>query len=125
MTDTIAHEAGCDAEIVDLIDPARRGHLARKVPPARRRVVLHQHRYTCAVPGCRCKLWLDLHHVHAFARGGDHAEANLVPVCPFHHRLLHEGRLALERGADGVLAVEHADGRRLVGTTHVGQSPRS
>ncbi len=47
------------------------------------------------MPHCRNRLWLDLHHIRPRHAGGDHRAANLLPLCSAHHRLLHEGALAL------------------------------
>lgn len=90
------------------------GHLTRTIPPATRRAVLHRDGLRCVVPGCRCRLWLDLHHLKPRSLGGSHEPDNLVTLCPLHHRLAHEGLLAVRRRRDGEVEVVHADGRRSV-----------
>ena len=85
--------AECDAEVLDLTAPKPR--LSHAIPPATRRQIFEQHGHRCAVPHCRNLMWLDLHHVRPRHAGGDHREANLLPLCSAHHRLLHEGALAL------------------------------
>jgi 5-methylcytosine-specific restriction endonuclease McrA len=85
--------AECDAEVLDLTTPAPR--LTHAIPPATRRKVFEQHDHRCAVPHCRNRLWLDLHHIRPRHAGGDHRAANLVPLCSAHHRLIHDGALAL------------------------------
>jgi hypothetical protein len=110
-SETVALEAACDAEVVDLRPGPDEGRLSRTIPPTVRRVVLHRDRERCRVPGCRCRLWIDLHHVRERHRGGRHVRGNLVTLCSAHHRLVHEGRLAIAGDADGVLAFETADGR--------------
>ncbi len=118
VSDTIASEACCDAEIVDMRPGPDQGRLTRAIPPKLRRIVLHRDRYACAVPGCRCRLWLDVHHVVPFARGGQHTERNLVTLCPAHHRLVHEGILGIG-WEEGELVVRDA---RSVRVTHVGRA---
>ncbi len=118
VSETVAAQAVCDAEIVDLRSGPSRGHLTRTIPPATRRAVLHHGGARCAVEGCRCRLWLDVHHLRSRATGGTHDEDNLVTLCPLHHRLVHDGQLALEtvrdpRGRVGLRAT-HADGRVAV-----------
>lgn len=96
------------------MDGPARGRLTRNIPPATRRAVLHRDGLRCVVPGCRCRLWLDVHHLRARASGGTHDEANLVTLCSQHHRLVHDGVLGLERVAGGGIEVRHADGRCVV-----------
>lgn len=115
VSDTVAAEARCDAEVIDLREGPNRGRASRAIPPAVRRAVLHRDGWRCAVPHCGNRLWLQLHHLDAWARGGRNTEENLVSVCSCHHRAVHEGVLALERDGDGCLVVRHADGRCIVG----------
>jgi hypothetical protein len=85
--------AECDAEVLDLTAPKPR--LTHAIPPATRRRVFEQHGRRCAVPHCRNRLWLDLHHIRPRSLGGDHRAGNLVCLCSAHHRLVHEGALAI------------------------------
>ena len=109
-SDTLCLEAGCDAELVQL-EGDKPGTLTRTVPPATRRFVLARDRSRCVVPGCHCALWLDIHHVNWTGAGRTHHPHNLVTLCSTHHRLLHDGHLAVERLATGGLQVRFADGR--------------
>jgi hypothetical protein len=70
VSETVAAKAGCDAEFVDLRLGPEHGHLTRTIPPSTRRAVLHRDGTRCAVAGCRCRLWLDVHHLRARAAGG-------------------------------------------------------
>jgi hypothetical protein len=46
----------------------------------------------CRFPGCdRQVSWSTPHHIVAWARGGPNNLPNLVLLCYFHHRLVHEG----------------------------------
>jgi hypothetical protein len=52
---------------------------------------------TCAVPGCtihfdRCKL----HHIIEWENGGLTNLANLIPICPHHHAMLHANSWKIE-----------------------------
>jgi hypothetical protein len=113
VSQTMGEQALCDAELVDMSEGPSRGHVTRTVPPARRAAVLARDDYRCVVPGCSNRRWLELHHLKAWAWGGGHGEANLATVCNGHHRLLHEGTLALERLPDGSWRVEYASGKIL------------
>jgi len=56
---------------------------------------------TCRFPGCERVRYTDAHHVVWWSRGGGTDLSNLVLLCGFHHRLVHEGgwRLVLESGS--------------------------
>lgn len=61
---------------------------------ARRRRALQRWRYRCAVPGCRNRRGLHVHHIVFRSHGGTDDDHNLVVLCPCHHlRGVHEGRL--------------------------------
>jgi hypothetical protein len=119
VSETVAAEAACDAEVVEMRPGPSQGHATRTIPPAMRRKVLHRAGWRCEVPYCRSRLWLDIHHVDAWANGGTHALGNLACVCSAHHRAIHEGILSLERGADGRVRVT-----RWNGQVHHGPAPR-
>lgn len=110
VNETHVGMARCDGETQEMDEP-RRGYLRRGVPPATRRAVLHRDRQWCAVPACSNTLWLDVHHVIERHRGGGNEEDNLITVCDVHHRVVHEGLLAIHR-VDDAFAFEFLDGRR-------------
>lgn len=121
VSETVADEAVCDAEVVDARPGPDAGRATHTIPARARLLALAGSDWRCAVPGCQCRLWLDVHHLRARAAGGGHDPENLVALCSLHHRLLHEGLLALERRADGRIVVTLPDGREVVGWhTHVG-----
>ncbi|HEY1633916.1 MAG TPA: DUF222 domain-containing protein, partial [Acidimicrobiales bacterium] len=45
----------------------------------------------CRFPGCQRTRWLHAHHLRHWAQGGSTDPDNLVMLCGYHHRLLHEG----------------------------------
>ena len=47
----------------------------------------------CRFPGCTHDRWLHAHHIRHWANGGATDSENLVTLCGFHHRLVHDGRL--------------------------------
>jgi hypothetical protein len=118
ISDTIEAEAACDAEVVDLREGPKQGHVTRTIPPAVRRRVLGRAKWRCEVPYCRNRLWLDVHHIHQRSDGGDHDPRGLVCLCDGHHRAVHAGNLGVERTPNGAVAVFRADG-----TVHVGARP--
>ena len=50
----------------------------------------------CRVPGCGRTRHLHAHHIHGWADGGPTKLGNLVLVCSTHHRMIHEGALAVK-----------------------------
>ena len=87
-----ARRLACDASTV------RNGRKTRTIPPAMRRALRARDR-GCQFPGCENRRFLDAHHVHHWARGGETTLANLVLLCRRHHRLLHEGGWHIDRRA--------------------------
>jgi hypothetical protein len=87
--------AECDAEVLDLTKPDPAPRLKHGIPPATRRRVFEQYGHRCAVPHCRNRLWLDLHHIRPRAAGGDHRPGNLACLCSVHHQMIHRGELFL------------------------------
>ncbi len=97
---------GCDAVIQRLsVDghgvPLRLGRSARVVPPALRRVIDIRDRH-CAFAGCSAPaMWCQAHHMVHWEDGGPTDERNLVLVCQFHHKSIHECGFALGWSPDG------------------------
>jgi hypothetical protein len=106
----------CDAGIVvsthrneKILDVARR---RRTVSPALSRA-LRARDGCCQFPGCTNHRFVDAHHIEHWAHGGDTSLDNLVLLCRHHHRLVHEGGYALERGRDGAIVVLTPARRRI------------
>ena len=66
------------------------GRKTRSIPPAVRRA-LRSRDVGCRYPGCTCRRYVQAHHIEHWVEGGATNLSNLVSLCPFHHRLLHEG----------------------------------
>ena len=65
---------------------------ATRVVSAPTRRALRARDHGCRWPGCdRHVHWSTPHHIVAWARGGPSNLPNLVLLCYFHHRLVHEG----------------------------------
>jgi hypothetical protein len=125
VSDTVAAEAACDAEVVEMRPGPRQGHATRTIPPTLRRIVLHRAHGRCEVPGCDNRLWVDIHHTIAWSTGGTHDPRYLVALCQAHHRAVHNGSLGVEI-VDERVVVTHGDGTRRLGPkrAHVGRAAR-
>jgi hypothetical protein len=57
----------------------------------------------CRFPGCTHKKYTDAHHIHHWAKGGETKMSNLVTLCRFHHRKVHEGQVVVQVLDDGAI----------------------
>jgi hypothetical protein len=94
----------CDAALVHWHErngePLSIGRRSRTVPPPIRRA-LQRRDQSCRFPGCTCKRFVDAHHIHHWADGGETSLANLVLLCRHHHRLVHEGSFQVRMHSNG------------------------
>ncbi len=100
------HRHGCDV-----------GRQSQIIPRRTRRALSRRDHQMCRFPGCGQTSWLHGHHIVPWEAGGPTDLANLVSLCGFHHRLVHEGGYEVLLADDGV-SVEWADpdGTRLAVT---------
>lgn len=101
-----ARRLTCDGEVVS--DEGRRRRVVS--PPLKRS--LERRDRCCRFPGCVRRHGLHAHHLEHWAHGGGTDKGNLVLLCRFHHRAVHEGgfSVAIE---DGAHAFRRPDGRLL------------
>ena len=105
---------GCDAAVVGIVErdgqPLSVGRRTRTIPPALRRA-LRSRDGGCRFPGCTHERFLHGHHIRHWARGGPTALENLVQLCSYHHRLVHEGGFQVESSGRGSVLFRRPDGR--------------
>lgn len=65
------------------------GRNSRTVPAWLARVVRKRDK-GCRYPGCGRTRWIHIHHLIHWAHGGPTNLDNLISLCLFHHRLVHE-----------------------------------
>lgn len=111
-----ARRLACDSSVVPLLESDGStlsvGRKRRTIPPALRRA-LQARDETCRFPGCENRRFVDAHHIHHWARGGETKLDNLLLLCRHHHRLVHERGFTVERVGDDGLRFRRADGRKL------------
>ena len=66
----------------------------------------------CRFPGCSAKR-IDAHHIRYRRHHGPTTLTNLLSLCRFHHRLIHEGGYTIGRGTNGELRFYDPRGRQL------------
>jgi hypothetical protein len=117
MAAETARRFACDASIVHLTEnedgePLDVGRKTRTISAPLRRV-LNARDKGCRFPGCANKRYIDAHHVVHWANGGETKPSNLVSLCRFHHRAVHEGGFRIEMLDDGALRFVKPDGEAV------------
>jgi hypothetical protein len=112
-----ARRLSCDASVVKILEngegePLDVGRKTRTIPPALRRA-LKSRDQGCVFPGCTHKRYVDGHHIQHWAEGGETKLSNLVSLCRFHHRAVHEGGMVIQRLDDGAWRFVRRSGEAL------------
>jgi hypothetical protein len=107
----------CDAGVVHWLEDSHHntlnvGRKTRSIPPAIRRA-LQRRDAGCRFPGCTCSRFVDAHHIHHWADGGETAMHNLVLLCRRHHRLVHEGGFGIRQTAGGEIIFSDPQGQDI------------
>jgi len=110
-----ARRLACDASVVRMLEnetgePLDVGRKTRTISPGIRRA-LQARDHGCRFPGCSFKRYVDGHHVRHWADGGETKLSNLVTLCRFHHRLVHEGQVGIQILDDGAFRFVKANGQ--------------
>ncbi|OBF05471.1 hypothetical protein A5730_01465 [Mycobacterium sp. ACS4054] len=87
------------------------GRATRLISRRLRRALEHR-QPSCAVPGCGATRGLHAHHIRHWEDGGPTELANLLLLCPYHHRLHHSGGITIVGPAHDVTVTDGA-GRTL------------
>jgi Domain of unknown function (DUF222)/HNH endonuclease len=84
----------CDARVQTVVEDRAGDVVAlstlRRDPPAWMVRQVRQRDRTCRFPGCEARRFTQVHHIRFWSRGGRTELANLLLICFFHHRLVHE-----------------------------------
>ena len=102
----VAVATGDSGEVLDI------GRKTRVVPPAIRRALSTRDR-GCRFPMCSNQRFVHAHHVRHWVHGGPTSLDNLVLLCSFHHRLLHEGGFTMSFVAGSVPHFFNPRGREV------------
>jgi Domain of unknown function (DUF222)/HNH endonuclease len=98
-----ARRLACDGRI-QIVAEDREGHALRlgrltRVPSAPMLRQLRHRDRECRFPGCGKRRFTNAHHVRWWSRGGGTDLDNLLLLCSFHHRLVHEGGWTIDLDA--------------------------
>jgi len=104
----------CNARVQTVIEDRAGGALAlgriSREPSA---AMLRQVRYRdreCRFPACGTRAFTQAHHIRWWRHGGRTDLDNLVLICSFHHRLVHEHGWRVKREPDGSVRWFRPDG---------------
>jgi hypothetical protein len=102
-----ARRLACDARLQVVVEdesgqPLRLGRITREPSPAMLRQLRYRDR-ECRFPGYSLRRFTNAHHVEWWSRGGRTDIENLVLLCTFHHRLVHEHGWRLRRADDNAV----------------------
>jgi Domain of unknown function (DUF222) len=108
-----AHRIACDASFVALLEDGDKilniGRKSRRPTRAIRRALRARDKM-CRFPGCTNARLLDAHHMIHVPHGGDTSVDNLVLLCRWHHRLVHEGGYTVAFDDSGQVIFTRPDG---------------
>jgi len=115
-----ARRFSCDASLVTLVEdqdsePLNVGRKTRSISAPLRRLLQARDK-GCRFPGCSNARYVDMHHIKHWANGGETRPSNLVSLCRFHHRAVHEGGFNVEVLDDGALRFVRPDGAAVDGS---------
>jgi hypothetical protein len=118
-----ARRLACDASVVALIEnddgePLSVGRKTRSITPQLRRFLKARDK-GCRFPGCTNTRHVDAHHIKHWANGGETKPSNLVSLCGFHHRKVHEGGIEVQMLDDGAVRFVRTDGTTLDSSVRV------
>ena len=105
----------CDARIQTVLEdgtgePIGIGRVSRVVPPWLVRLVKHRDR-CCTFPGCEDMHYNEAHHIWHWSKGGPTDLDNLILVCGFHHKAVHEYGWSVVKRKDGIIEWFRPSGR--------------
>jgi hypothetical protein len=124
-----ARRFSCDASIATLIEdadgePLDAGRRTRNISAPLRRLLTARDK-GCRFPGCANARYVDMHHIKHWANGGETKPSNLVSLCRFHHRAVHEGGFDVQILDDGALRFVRPDGEPVSREAHDCAQPTS
>lgn len=116
LPETLARLA-CDSSVVSVVEdgtgqPLDVGRKTRSVPAGIRRALRCRDR-GCRFPGCTERRHVDAHHIRHWIHGGHTSLINLILLCEFHHRCVHESGFVVVPLGSGRFRFLRPDGRHV------------
>jgi hypothetical protein len=112
----VARRLACDAKVLVSGDAPDGRSLSlgrtRRDPSDAQRLEIRRRDKGCRFPGCTHTEFTDVHHVMHWVDGGPTDVENLVELCDYHHRCVHEMGWKIAGDANEELTFESPAGRR-------------
>jgi hypothetical protein len=116
ISDETALRISCDASVETVIEsngkPVGVGRTRRTPSPSMRRQ-LKRRDVGCRFPGCHRMALTDSHHILHWINDGMTQPDNLILLCYFHHRLVHEGGWCVRGDAEARIEFVKPNGEVL------------
>jgi hypothetical protein len=111
-----ANRLACSGRLAWLLedekgDVLRVGRTRRDPPRWMMRALKHRDR-ECRFPGCESRRYVQAHHIRYWEHGGPTELDNLILICFFHHKLVHEYGWRIMRDRDGTVTWFRSNGKR-------------
>jgi len=108
-----ARRLSCDCVLETVITDGSQvigvGRNSRSVPGWLRRLVHHRDGGACVFHGCDNRNWLQVHHIVHWSKGGPTDLDNLILLCGFHHRFVHEDGWHITRNSNNQFVFRKSD----------------
>lgn len=85
---------------------------SRHTTPGQKEEIFRRDGWSCSTPACPNRVWLHIHHIKPFSKGGPTTRRNLLSLCCGCHRNHHDGLLKITQ-ENGKLIFRDQNGRRL------------
>lgn len=123
LAEETTRRIACDASLLVMThdnddNPLSAGRRTRTISLAMRRALYAKDR-GCCFPGCTHTRHIEGDHIEHWADGGETKMSNLVTLCSFHHRLIHEGGFEVTFTHDGVFVFTTPAGGRIPNSGHL------
>ena len=92
--------------------PLNVGRRRRDPTPAIRRALRDRDKCRCRYPGCHRRA-TQAHHVQWWIYDGETSLDNLISLCKYHHRLIHDGKATIATPASGMFTFYGRDGTAI------------
>lgn len=114
----VARRISCDSRLQICIDDANGRSIGlgrtHRSPNASLLRALKRRDKGCRFPGCGRNRFLKSHHIQHWIKDGLTDPDNLVLLCSFHHRLLHEGGWSIRGNPEERIRFVRPDGRKVM-----------
>jgi HNH endonuclease len=88
------------------------GRRRRRPTAALRRAARERDKCRCRFPGCESRR-VDLHHIQYWSNGGRTKLTNLISLCKYHHKLVHDRGYLIKPGSGDAFTFYRSDGAAI------------